>query len=364
MSETINTCIAQGFSLSTSYPILVGDQDSSASTTIAVAPTLPQAVIRVVSTAGFPASGTIFAGGQVVTYTSVTGGGTPSFNGCAGGTGLMAIGTAVIAARTVTFNPSGTVWYRPYLCAPSGTGADDENPKEWLFYCESALNTLSWRVRMRSNGKARATYLGIGTGSIAWAGTVIGTTLGFTSNVVALATNGTQDAANSPTHTIMSHWREAPLGWQGTAVGDCISELDNGKVDYLGGTYQKMTRSFSLRGHPYTPTDATALPMPNATPMYSDEAYATLWKNPVLAPAVTAIPWTIHQFMATSKGIELGYTLGEFQDLVSGAQAYFDEGYWTKKVLESTVGITSPNWRALNDRTNLELTKTSRPTIT
>ncbi len=140
--------------------------------------------------------------------------------------------------------------------------------------------------------------------------------------------------------------------------------MDNGKVDYFGSTYQKLTRGFSLRGHPYTPTDATALSMASATPMYSDEAYATLWKNPVLAPAVTALPWSIHQFLATSKGIELGYTLGEFQDLVAATTAYFDEGYWTAKVLQSTVGITVPGWHALNDRTNLELTKTSRPTIT
>lgn len=71
-------------------------------TTIAVASngsSLPQAVIFVASTAGFPSSGTVYvttsAGLQAVTYTGITGGGTPSFTGCSGGTGSMSTGGAV-----------------------------------------------------------------------------------------------------------------------------------------------------------------------------------------------------------------------------------------------------------------------------
>ena len=70
-------------------------------TTIAAASngaSLPQGTINVVSTTGFPASGTIFvvtsAGTQTVTYTGGGGGGT-TFTGCSGGTGTMSTGGAV-----------------------------------------------------------------------------------------------------------------------------------------------------------------------------------------------------------------------------------------------------------------------------
>lgn len=69
------------------------------STTIAVGSngqSLPQSTINVVSTTGFPASGTIFVttstGSYAVTYTGTT---ATTFTGCAGGTGTMSTGGAV-----------------------------------------------------------------------------------------------------------------------------------------------------------------------------------------------------------------------------------------------------------------------------
>lgn len=57
---------------------------------------LPQATINVVSTTGFPASGTIFVttstGSYAVTYTGTT---ATSFTGCAGGSGTMSTGGAI-----------------------------------------------------------------------------------------------------------------------------------------------------------------------------------------------------------------------------------------------------------------------------
>ena len=57
---------------------------------------LPRATINVVSTAGFPTSGTLLVqlaiGVQTVTYTGIT---NTSFIGCVGGTGLMATGNTV-----------------------------------------------------------------------------------------------------------------------------------------------------------------------------------------------------------------------------------------------------------------------------
>ena len=61
--------------------------------------TLPFATIFAASTADFPTEGiiqvTTSTGIQTVSYTSITGGATPSFNGCAGGTGTMSTGNTI-----------------------------------------------------------------------------------------------------------------------------------------------------------------------------------------------------------------------------------------------------------------------------
>lgn len=78
------------------------DEDISASTTIASGSngvSLPTGTIFAATTTGFLSTGVIFvttaSGVQTVKYTSVTGGGTPSFNGCTGGTGAMSTGGAI-----------------------------------------------------------------------------------------------------------------------------------------------------------------------------------------------------------------------------------------------------------------------------
>jgi len=64
---------------------------------------LPQTVINVNSTVGFPTSGTIYvatgSGVQLVTYTGTNG---LQFTGCSGGTGLLATGAAVTSGSTST----------------------------------------------------------------------------------------------------------------------------------------------------------------------------------------------------------------------------------------------------------------------
>lgn len=72
----------------------------TANTTIRTATALPVATLPVNSTATFPATGKIrllnTAGNfQTLTYTSVTGGPNPTFNGVAGGTGTVPIGSTV-----------------------------------------------------------------------------------------------------------------------------------------------------------------------------------------------------------------------------------------------------------------------------
>lgn len=71
-------------------------------TTIAVGSNtdvLPQAVVYVASTAGFPSVGSFWVGGSQVFYTGKTGGGTPSFTGCTGGSATLATGNPVAATN-------------------------------------------------------------------------------------------------------------------------------------------------------------------------------------------------------------------------------------------------------------------------
>lgn len=101
--STINVLSTTGFPTSGTIFIATG-------TTIAVASNgaiLPQATINVASTSGFPTSGTIFVvtstGSQTVNYTGTT---ATTFTGCTGGTGTMSTGGAVTSP-----NPVQTITY-------------------------------------------------------------------------------------------------------------------------------------------------------------------------------------------------------------------------------------------------------------
>ena len=94
--------------VSSQYAVVMVDirELQSENTTIAAASngqTLPQATINVVSTAGFPSSGTIAvvttAGTVPVNYTGIT---PTSFTGCTGGTGTMSTGGFVNACADVS----------------------------------------------------------------------------------------------------------------------------------------------------------------------------------------------------------------------------------------------------------------------
>lgn len=77
------------------------------STTTTGSQTLPLATINVVSTAGFPTSGTVYIGGQTVTYTGV--GGT-TLTGAAGGSGVVAAGT-IVSVPTISQIPYSKYTY-------------------------------------------------------------------------------------------------------------------------------------------------------------------------------------------------------------------------------------------------------------
>jgi hypothetical protein len=96
---------------------------------------LPFATIYANTTLGFPSAGSILvttdAGVQTVSYTSITGGGTASFNGCTGGTGVMATNGAILSDTgvgfhvaetygTMQFRNRGGVWADIGAAAPGG----------------------------------------------------------------------------------------------------------------------------------------------------------------------------------------------------------------------------------------------------
>jgi len=284
---------------------------------------------------------------------------------------LIITDSHVSSPRTVVVNPTGTVWYRMYLAKTGETGATQDIPKEFIAYFVSIIGAIGglWSASLRANGVVRITYAGTGTGIINFNPGIgnnaleIRTLLGMSGTSLSFVGAGsTQDGVYPPTHCIFSHWRESPQDWTPEFVGAAVSELPDGRVDYLGDGYQRFKRSFSLRGHPRTPTDATALSMASATAIYPDEVQATLWLAPTATPAGTALPWSIHQFVATSMGKELGFTFSEFQQHIAGTQTYYDTGSWTAKTLTSGIAVCRPPWIQLTDRVDLEVTKIGRET--
>lgn len=104
---------------------------STQSTTIAVGSngsSLPQSIINVASTTGFPTSGFILVvtsnGAQVVQYTNVAGGN--SFTGCTGGTGTMSTGGAVSSLFTVNL-PAAPATGDTYTIKDSNGSAGNNN---------------------------------------------------------------------------------------------------------------------------------------------------------------------------------------------------------------------------------------------
>jgi hypothetical protein len=115
-TSTINVVSTTGFPSSGTLFIGPNASASPISTTTTSSQTLPVTTLNVSSTSGFPSSGTILvvssAGVQSITYTGTTGG---SFTGCSGGTGSVVSGNIVQSASTIQvnsttgFTSSGTI---------------------------------------------------------------------------------------------------------------------------------------------------------------------------------------------------------------------------------------------------------------
>jgi hypothetical protein len=117
--------------------------------------TLPESIVTVASTTGFPTSGTLSVGGQTVTYTGTT---STTFTGASGGTGTIASGSAVTLVQSL---PEGTV-----TVAPGGTAGF---PTSGTLSVGGQTVTYTGITTTSSTGTTPATFTGAsgGTGAVA-----------------------------------------------------------------------------------------------------------------------------------------------------------------------------------------------------
>lgn len=124
-------------------------------TAVRIATALPAATIPALSVTGFPATGTLrilnSAGDyQTVTYTSITGGATPTFNGASGGTGTIPVASVIWlypTQTTIAAGSNGAVLPQGTINVASTTNFP-------------ASGTII--VATTDNGTQKVTYTGIG----------------------------------------------------------------------------------------------------------------------------------------------------------------------------------------------------------
>ncbi len=109
---------------------------------------LPQAIINVASTAGFPSFGTFTVDGDTVTYTGLT---STTFTGCTGGTATLATNDAV-AAPTFAF-PNA-----PYvLLTPGNSAAAVRNSAGQVFVDSAVTTTTAFVMKVGSTALTDST---------------------------------------------------------------------------------------------------------------------------------------------------------------------------------------------------------------
>ncbi len=258
------------------------------------------------------------------------------------------------STRTVTINPTGTVWYRNWIAKQTtGAGATESDAADFIKHVQARLNlapgSTLWTLALQSSGVIRATYSGTGTGSLTWTSTVPRNLLGFNATV-SLAANASVNATYAPTHVAYilclandSSWVSQPQTFAGGV-------LPSGEVYGWGNATFMESRTFDIR---LSPTDATEKATAGTSitemfPLYSRR------KTPSSTPG-TAPPWSVHELLRTSysDGTNCGRLGAIFNTFTASPSVTdtFDEVFLAPETITARDAIrpSVPTWTARSD---------------
>jgi hypothetical protein len=228
---------------------------------------------------------------------------------------------------TVDVVPTGTKYFRTFLCGSAGTGASLTDPQEFLAYVEGLFNAAAagWTVRMAADGRVELTNAA-GTFAVPWtavhaSGAILRNLLGYAGDIPNTAAGTYVRADYLPLFTLASFARVGDEGWQPGLEMAAYEDLPDGdQYGWSSGTVRR-SRTFDLQ---FQPTDAAAQSALTAhlTPAH---AAKTRWKNPTRAVTTSlAPPWSVEDFAFTCGGTRLGCAFGDFADLVAGTATEID----------------------------------------
>jgi len=237
-----------------------------------------------------------------------------------------------------------------------------------------AGNLLSWvgaglgahyTVSLRSDGYVQIAYGALGDAAITWTGAeALRNTLGFSGTTTTIyASQGSVVVAPYPPMGVLysgavldaSPWVPSPT--------DAALATSNGGRTYGWSARTALVRKrFTLGWHPRTWAERVRLGS-LLTPAFPEDTGAlpqqTRWTYPAAPPSASlAPPWSVHEFLATSRTSPVAAVFGGFQQL-GGAVRYCDLGYWTAEssLAEQAFVHGVAAWSARVHRTQLELTR-------
>lgn len=237
-------------------------------------------------------------------------------------------------------------WYRVLLAA--GTGNSHSDPAELLAAVEAALDAAKWSVSMGTDGRARFTYLGSGTGTISFSSaTILRAVLGLTGNIGPLNTNEVGTADYKPTHAIFACACDPDTGWVDAAGRFAGSELPEGEVYGWNDGRVTFRRAATFRLLPKDSTFASSLQSP-ATLAFPARSR---WRNPASGDPGQTPPWAAIDTLATGFSVECGVVWGDLQSVLSGTVTTYDLAYLAPQMASSgsRISLSTPNYDARRD---------------
>ena len=214
-------------------------------------------------------------------------------------------------------------WFRVLLA--NGAGNSHADPLELLGAVESALDAAKWTVAMTSAGKVRFTYLGTGTGTIAWAGaTTLQAILGVTATVGPLATGASATATYQPTHALFSAVCDPDTGWTDLPARFAGAAMPDGTVYGWHDGRAALKRMATLRLLPKDSAFVTSLGS-TSTPAFPAVSRRL---SPSTSEPAQAAPWSALDTLATAYALECGVLWGDLQEVIAGTVTAYEKVYF------------------------------------